>query len=165
MVRLVLGVFQRMLVTANLFCCPSKLNTIQKRKENALNEQSLQNQLHISQVFHVNQKQLKVGHIVKMNQASLHILLTLLAFFFIHRGDPQLMTGLNKKALLLLFSLFCHLCHQNISGAHQVLGVFTFLCLILTATLKVGIFILILLYRKELKIIDQDKWPQGRTPQ
>lgn len=76
------------------------------------------------------------------------------SLFLIHSGDPQLMTGLNKKALIPLFSLFCHLCLQNISGVHYMLGVFTFLFLTLTTTLKVGIFILILLGRKKLKITD-----------
>lgn len=35
------------------------------------------------------------------------------------------MTGLNEEGLILLFSLFCHLLLQNISGDHYVLGAFT----------------------------------------
>lgn len=88
-----------------------------------------------------------------MNEASLHILLTLLAFFSFTVADRLLMTGLNKKSLILLHSLFCHLCLQNIIGAHYVSGVFTFSFFTLTITLKVGIFILIL-YIGKLKIIE-----------
>lgn len=46
-----------MLVTENLFFPNlSKWKAITKRKENAFNEQSLQNQLLITLVVHVNQK-------------------------------------------------------------------------------------------------------------
>ena len=45
-----------MLVTENVFSYPSKLKPIKKRKGNAFNEQSLQNQLLVTLVVPVNQK-------------------------------------------------------------------------------------------------------------
>lgn len=69
------------------------------------------------------------------------------------------MTGLNEEALILLFSLFCHLLLQNISGAQYVLGAFTFSFLSLVTTLKVGIFILIFYAGTEAHRV-QGKWPK-----